>query len=66
MWKGVDVILAVPELGNTLLVTNVIVKSRVQPKKYVIKKLRNVFANPLLRATGALCGNNMIEYKINS
>ena len=36
MWKGVDVILAVLELGNTLLVTNVIVKSRVQPKKYVM------------------------------
>ena len=57
MWKDVDVILAVPELGNTLLVPNVIVKSRVQRKKYVIKKLRNVFANPPLRVTGVIRAN---------
>ena len=57
MWKDVDVILAVPELGNTLLVPNVNVKSRVQRKKYVIKKLRNVFANPPLRVTGVIPAN---------
>ena len=49
MWKGADVILAVPELGNILLATNANVKSRVQQKKYVIKKLRNVFARLMLR-----------------
>ena len=48
-WKVVLVIDVAPEPGTILLVRFVNVKSKEPLKKFVIKKLLNVFANLLLK-----------------